>query len=172
MGFFGNSKKDMSGVKFRGIEWGASKEEVLENEDSEPVSTQIEGDLEVVQFKDMLQDTDFFVNYYIIDDKLAKGIYICNGHIIQDEAINLFEDLDEMLQDKYGKPSTKNTASNEAQLAQAGGYGASQWDGEDIAVELSLMYQQGGLTLQILYEKKDLNQELVEKLKESTAEKL
>ncbi|EGQ43771.1 MAG: hypothetical protein J07AB43_06490, partial [Candidatus Nanosalina sp. J07AB43] len=66
----GNNTKDMSSVKFRGVEFGAKPKEVEKSEDSE-IKREIQGNIEILTTKDNLKGYSFLADYRFVNEKLA-----------------------------------------------------------------------------------------------------
>lgn len=169
---FGNNTKDMSNVKFRGVEFGAEPEEVEKSEDSE-VKREIQGNIETLNVEDNLKSHRFLVGYHFVNEKLAQGTYICTEEFIDEkECASLYHSLYDMLEEKYGKPTKKNEVNDVNEIYSTGVYGASIWEGDNKGVELHLQLQKNTMMLRIMYVDKELNEKLLQAQDNQTSKKL
>lgn len=92
---------------FRGIEWGASKEAVIEKE-GKPVQEQ-GGAVEVLAYQDTLINLDWFAGFVFANNKLVRGAYLLNEkHSNNNLFIQDYEAVKKALTEKYGEPIADN----------------------------------------------------------------
>lgn len=86
---------------FRNIPWGASREYVLENDDSQRIET---GENYLV-LRNELGDLDMDITYYFWRDHFVKGVYVSNEELGSYESyIQNYRRLKDLLDQKYGEP--------------------------------------------------------------------
>lgn len=90
---------------FRGVNWGATKEEVLKVEKASPALQ----DERVVAFKDSLDGINVHAGYIFTENKLTRGKYVVlDSHTNKNKYIDDFDKLNKILTEKYGKPLKAN----------------------------------------------------------------
>lgn len=90
---------------FRQVNWGMSKEEVRAVEKQEPADEDIGGVQETFAYKTKISSFDSYLGYIFVNNKLSgAGYYIQQEHVNQNDYIDDYNKLKDLLIQKYGKP--------------------------------------------------------------------
>ena len=159
---------------FRGLQWGASKEDIIKKE-GEPIAVH-ENKL---VYADVVGDIKAAVFYEILDNKMVSGFYVFDINNINDKLyVDDFEFLKDVLIKKYGTPFSDdvywyNDVFKDAPsyLGDAIALGDVEyktiWELDKTRIKLSLAGVDGTIFISIAYISKDYLDFLSEDLDEN-----
>lgn len=95
----------LSQTHFRNTHWGMSREEVKNSEDLELVREQED----VLMYQTNLSGFKAFIGYIFTNNKLTRAKYlITETHSNENDHISDYNDLNDLLEKKYGEPIEKD----------------------------------------------------------------
>ena len=159
---------------FRGLQWGASKEDIIKKEGN-PIAVH-ENKL---VYADVIGDMKVAVFYEIVDNKMVSGFYVFDIKNINEKIyVDYFESLKDVLIKKYGTPFSDDIywyddgfKDNTNMLSFAIEHGHVEyktiWELDKTRIKLSLAGVDGTTFISIAYISKDYLDFLSEDLDEN-----
>lgn len=164
-----NSLKDL---KFRGVDWESSEEEVIESEGVHPGEKSQEGRVKTLMFADNLKSVEVIAKYFLVDNRFVHGNYFSQQIFRENEAERKFNELKDLFEQKYGEPTQDLSLANEEEIRKAGYCRAAEWKGITKGISLNLSYDSGVYQIEIVYQKDDLFKKLEDARNENTSNKI
>ncbi|MFB6245466.1 MAG: hypothetical protein ABEJ03_03930 [Candidatus Nanohaloarchaea archaeon] len=162
-------------IKFRGVEFGVSKDEILSSESQKPIDNLKDGRIEVLEFSDSLKGEEVRARYRLVDGEFATGEYCSKKIFYVEKADDLFHSLEDLLREKYGEPSERRQTENEKVVRESGGFrGVINWRGEGCGISLRnrRFLGEGFYQVKIQYEDDRLMEKLQSAADSNTVNKL
>lgn len=95
---------------FRKASWGMSIEEVKKTESTEPMNEESNGAKKILVYEGKVASLNCFYGYIFVNDTLVRAKYMFQEkHSNNNDYITDYENINEILEKKYGKPDEDKT---------------------------------------------------------------
>jgi len=171
-----NQKND-----FRNSRWGMKKDKVLSTEKNKPKDVGTRGQYFIALYTGEITDLKANYLYWFLDDVLVQGGYVLREeHSNENEYINDYNKIKEILTRKYGSPIKsdsfwfndlyKNNPQRYGFALSIGHLGfESKWETDRTLIRLTLKGDNSDIDSSLVYTSK-LYKELIDKAKEKSEE--
>ena len=141
---------------FRKTNWGMSKEQVKATEDKKP---DIFEDGNTLGYKVIINEKDFVLIYYFLEDKLYSSAYALSWeYVVKDIYFKSYEGIKEILIEKYGKPKIDIPGLQEDDLYKGNYIYWTLWETPTTEICLMLSDDNNNIKLNLSYNSKELEE--------------
>lgn len=152
--------KQVDNTVFRGLPFGASYDDIVENEGYPPVQRQEDRVKTDLVYLETLARYEFAAIYSLVNDEFVLGQYLLTEGI-DDMATyqEIYGDVKAVLEERYGAPSSHETVGSLDEMERIEVYGETVWGDDEHTLRLRC-FRQEGWVLQVLYEHQERTEEL------------